>query len=107
MVFFGKSPDFVVEISMDRDGEDHQLELDFTEAPSLTAGKKALNDMLFRCYLRDVQSENPRLRRKGAKGLGSLGASARNAVLALESLLRDPDRKVREAARAALVHVRV
>jgi hypothetical protein len=84
----------------------HQLELDFTEEPSLAAGKKALNDMLFRCYLRDVQSENPRLRRKGAKGLGGLGVLARNAVAVLESLLRDPDRKVREAARAALVHVR-
>jgi hypothetical protein len=106
MSLFGTSPDFMVETSMDHDGKNHQLEFDFTEAPSLAAGKKALSDMLFRCYFHDVQSENPRLRRKGAKGLGSLGVLARNAVAVLESLLRDPNRKVREAAKAALVHVR-
>jgi HEAT repeat protein len=91
---------------MQKRTEDEQLELDFTPAPSLAAGKKALAETLFRCYLNDLASENPRVRKKGVKGIGSLGAAARQAAPLLENLLEDPDRKVREAAELALRSVR-
>jgi HEAT repeat protein len=82
------------------------LELDFTREAELACGRWALNKMLLQCYLQDLRSDKPRVRKKGAKGLGSLGAVSRPALAKLESLLEDPDPKVRAAVEAALAAIR-
>jgi HEAT repeat protein len=92
---------------MDKQTDYIQLELNLTPPdPTIESGKRALAAMLLRCYLKDLESESPRVRRKGAKGLGELGQAARPAITLLESLLEDTDRKVRVAAEVALQAIR-
>ena len=87
---------------METSNKPAQLEFDFTSEVELACGKWALNKVLLGCYLQDLRSDNPRVRKKGAKGLGSLGVISRVAIPELQSLLDDPDRMVREAVEAAL-----
>jgi HEAT repeat protein len=62
----------------------------------------ALNERLLAIYLKDLASENPKTRRKAARGLANLGAAAAEAIPALTAALSDRDRRVREAAAWAL-----
>jgi hypothetical protein len=88
---------------MHRRQQQFQLALVSSPPRSLESSKKALNDMLLKCYLRDLESRNPRLRLKGAKGLESVGVIPIEAVPLLESLaVDDSDYRVRAAARNAL-----
>ena len=77
--------------------------MDMNEAEAALAGPiRALNRKLCEEYLKGLTNPSPLVRRKSARGLGSLGAAAREAIPALEVLLGDRDRRVREAAAAAL-----
>jgi HEAT repeat protein len=62
----------------------------------------ALNELLVHQYMKGLKDGSPRVRRKSVHGLESLGGLARVAIPCLELLLKDPDRKVREAAASAL-----
>jgi HEAT repeat protein len=75
-------------------------------ADDLARAIRALNEKLLGAYLRRVGDRNPRIRRKAAKGLGSLGPLAAEAVPALESLCRDRHPAVRDSARWALAKIR-
>ena len=91
---------------MPNGGGPKQLEIDFTEKPDLETGKAALERMLLKAYRVDLESDNPRRRRKGIKGLASLPRFAAAAVPALEKALKDQDYKVRQAAAAVLETIR-
>ncbi len=79
-----------------------QLSLDFTTKPDFSHGKAALSKMLFQAYMKDLQSDNPRRRRKGVKGLESLREFTREAIPVLEKAIKDQDFRVWQAAAAAL-----
>jgi HEAT repeat protein len=66
----------------------------------------ALDRELLRQYLKGLRSDNPRVRKKSARGLGRLGGRAGEAVPALEACLADRDPRVRDAAAAALDAIR-
>ena len=72
----------------------------------LAAQKLALNELLLKEYLAGLTHESPKVRRKAAHGIGGLGRLAVGAIPLLETLLKDRDRKVRDAAKAALESVR-
>jgi HEAT repeat protein len=65
----------------------------------------ALNEVLLRERIKRLHDANPRLRRKAARGLSDLGKVAERAIPLLESLLVDPDRRVREAAAQSLKRI--
>jgi HEAT repeat protein len=69
---------------------------------SLADRMLALNEVLLHQRMKGLQDPNPRLRRKAARGLSDLGKVAERAVPLLEALLKDPDRRVREAAAQTL-----
>jgi HEAT repeat protein len=73
---------------------------------ALGRGKAALDEVLFRAYLKNLKSPSARMRRKGAMGLGELGPTGRAAVPELEELLGDREEKVRTAAAEALARLR-
>jgi HEAT repeat protein len=66
----------------------------------------ALDRELLRQYLRGLRSDNPRVRKKSARGLGRLGGLASEAVPTLEACLTDRDFRVRDAAAWALDAIR-
>jgi hypothetical protein len=78
-----------------------QLDISTPQAPP-PSGQETLNALLTRTYLQYLQSDSWRVRRKGAKGLADTAPDSPAVVEALESLLGDRDRRVREAAQAAL-----
>lgn len=49
-----------------------------------------------------LRDPRPGIRRLAAEGLGEIGPAAKNALPALEKATRDPDDRVRDAARAAV-----
>jgi hypothetical protein len=75
-------------------------------ANDLARGMEALNEKLLGAYLRRIGDGNPRVRRKAARGLGSLGPFAAEAVPVLESLCSDRHPGVRDCARWALAKIR-
>jgi HEAT repeat protein len=82
-----------------------QLALDFSkrqEPDGLAGSKAALDARLLEAYLRDLSDPSWRVRKKAARGLGTLGPKATQAVPQLKALLNDQDVRVREAARQAL-----
>src|SRR5262249_46814925 len=66
---------------------------------------EALKAKLLRTYLPGLRDDNPRIRRKAARGLGFLGAAAAAAVPALDALQEDDNAAVRGAARWALSRI--
>lgn len=66
----------------------------------------ALNQVLLAQYMNGLRNDNPRVRRKSVRGLASLGSLAEGAIPTLELLLKDKDRKVREAVAEALKSIR-
>ena len=64
--------------------------------------KLALNELLVHQHMKGLGDANPRVRRKAAHGLTSLGKLAERAIPLLEALLNDSDRRVREAAAETL-----
>src|SRR5262249_34530326 len=77
--------------------EDQQLELDFSTKRTPASGQEALTALLTRTYLKYLQSDSWRVRRKGIRGLADVASNAPAVVEALESLLADKDSRVREA----------
>jgi HEAT repeat protein len=73
---------------------------------TLTDRILALNRQLLREYLKGLGSDNPRVRKKSARGLGRLGGLAAEAIPTLEACLKDPDAKVRDVAAWALDAIR-
>ena len=72
----------------------------------LTERMLALDRELLRQYLKGLRSDNPRVRKKSASGLGTLGGLAGEAIPALEACLTDGDSRVRVTAAWALVAIR-
>jgi HEAT repeat protein len=72
---------------------------------SLADQMLALNEVLLRERTKGLHDANPRLRRKAARGLSDLGKVAEKAIPHLETLLVDPDRRVREAAGQTLKRI--
>ena len=91
---------------MSRSSGTTQLEIDFTPEPDISHGKEALEQVLMKAYRTDLESNNPRRRRKGVKGLASLPSYAAASIPVLEKALEDEDRNVQEAAAAALEMIR-
>ena len=86
-----------------------QLEFDFSKPPetdTLAQRMLALNQMLLREYVKKLESDSWQVRVKSARGLGSLKRVAAPAIPALERLLADQDRRVRNAAVLALASIR-
>jgi hypothetical protein len=73
--------------------------------PELAQSIKALQEKLPRAYLAGLQSSNPRVRTKAARGLGYLGPAAAAAIPALGALGGDRNPAVREAAHWALARI--
>jgi len=73
---------------------------------TLTERILALNRHLLREYVKGLTSDNPRIRKKSARGLGRLGGLAAEAIPALEVCLTDRDLKVRDAVACALDAIR-
>jgi hypothetical protein len=86
--------------------KEEQLELDFTPKPSLASGQAALDAILTRSYLQCLDSDSWRVRRKGIHGLVSNTHVDGVAVERIETLLKDPDARVRQAAQIALAQIR-
>jgi hypothetical protein len=73
---------------------------------TLTERILALNRQLLREYVKGLTSDNPRVRKKSARGLGRLASLAAEAIPALEPCLTDRDPRVRDAAAWALDAIR-
>jgi HEAT repeat protein len=71
----------------------------------LAPGIEALQDKLLQTYLAGLQDNNPRIRRKAARGLGYLGRAAADAVPALTALREDGNPAVRQVAHWALARI--
>jgi hypothetical protein len=83
-----------------------QLDMNFsTPPPTPAGGAETLNAFLTRTYMKHLQSDSWRVRRKGCKGLGEIGQYQPAVVEALESLSTDWDRRVRETSAAALAQI--
>ena len=73
---------------------------------TLTQCILALNRQLLREYVKGLGSDNPRVRKKSARGLGRLRGLAAEAIPKLEACLRDGNPKVRDAVARALDAIR-
>ena len=73
--------------------------------PELAQSIKALQETLLRAYLAGLESSNPRVRTKAARGLGYLGPAAAAAISALGALGGDGNPAVRKAAHWALAKI--
>jgi hypothetical protein len=69
-------------------------------------GPKTMGNLLVDGYIDDLKKGPAKKRIDAAKELGNMGASAKPAIPALESLLKDGDAKVREAAQQAIKSIR-
>lgn len=70
--------------------------------PDLNACKEALSQRLLETLVRELQSQNPTSRRKAILRLDNLQPLAARLLPQIESLLADPDYRVRKAAQQAL-----
>jgi hypothetical protein len=69
-------------------------------------GPKTMGNLLVDGYIDDLKNGPAKKQVNAAKELGNMGASAKQALPALESLLKDGDAKVREAAQQAIKSIR-
>ena len=67
---------------------------------------KTMGNLLVDGYIADLKKGPAKKQIAAAKELGNMGASAKQALPALESLLKDGDAKVREAAQQAITSIR-
>jgi hypothetical protein len=67
---------------------------------------KTMGNLLVDGYIADLKKGPAKKQIAAAKELGNMGASAKQAIPALESLLKDGDAKVREAAQQAITSIR-
>jgi HEAT repeat protein len=92
-------------IAFTPESEEPPSEFALKEERGEPTGQAALRRMLLTTYRAYLQAQSWRTRRKGAKGLGELGAAALAAVPELERLLEDEDQRVREAVTIALKRI--
>ena len=69
-------------------------------------GPKTMGNLLVDGYIADLKKGPANKQIAAAKELGNMGASAKQALPALETLLKDGDAKVREAAQQAIKAIR-
>jgi hypothetical protein len=69
-------------------------------------GPKTMGNLLVDGYIADLKKGPANKQIAAAKELGNMGASAKQAIPALEPLLKDGDAKVREAAQQAIKAIR-
>ena len=69
-------------------------------------GPKTMGNLLVDGYIDDLKNGPAKKQVNAAKELGNMGASAKQALPALESLLKHGDAKVREAAQQAIKSIR-
>ena len=69
-------------------------------------GPKTMGNLLVDGYIADLKTGPANKQIAAAKELGNMGASAKQALPALEPLLKDGDAKVREAAQQAIKAIR-
>ena len=69
-------------------------------------GPKTMGNLLVDSYIADLKKGPAKKQIDAAKELGNMGASAKQAIPALESLLKDGDAKVRAAAQQAITSIR-
>jgi hypothetical protein len=69
-------------------------------------GPKTMGNLLVDGYIADLKTGPANKQIAAAKELGNMGASAKQALPALETLLKDGDAKVREAAQQAIKAIR-
>ena len=69
-------------------------------------GPKTMGNLLVDGYIADLKKGPANKQITAAKELGNMGASAKQALPALESLLKNGDAKVREAAQQAITAIR-
>lgn len=69
-------------------------------------GPKTMGNLLVDGYIDDLKKGPAKKQVDAAKELGNMGASAKPALPALESLLKAGDAKVREAAQQAITSIR-
>ena len=69
-------------------------------------GPKTMGNLLVDGYIADLKKGPANKQIAAAKELGNMGASAKQALPALEPLLKDGDAKVREAAQQAIKAIR-
>jgi hypothetical protein len=69
-------------------------------------GSKTMGNLLVDGYIDDLKKGPAKKQITAAKELGNMGASAKQALPALESLVKDGDAKVREAAQQAIKSIR-
>jgi hypothetical protein len=69
-------------------------------------GPKTMGNLLVDGYITDLKQGPAEQRIAAAKELGNMGASAKPALPALESLLKDGDAKVRDAVQQAIKAIR-
>jgi hypothetical protein len=69
-------------------------------------GPKTMGNLLVDGYIDDLKKGAAKKKINAAKELGNMGASAKEAIPALEALVKDGDAKVREAAQQAIKSIR-
>jgi len=69
-------------------------------------GPKTMGNLLVDGYIDDLKKGPAKKQIAAAQELGNMGASAKQALPALESLVKDGDAKVREAAQQAIKAIR-
>jgi hypothetical protein len=69
-------------------------------------GPKTMGNLLVDGYIDDLKKGPAKKQINAAKELGNMGASAKEAIPALEALVKDGDAKVREAAQQAIKSIR-
>jgi len=69
-------------------------------------GPPTMSNLLVDGYIADLRSDSAEKRIKAANELGNMGSTARPAVAALEKMVKDSNRQVSAAAKAALSAIR-
>jgi len=69
-------------------------------------GPKTMGNLLVDGYIADLKKGPAKKQIDAAKELGNMGASAKSALPALESLAKDGNAQVREAAQQAIKSIR-
>lgn len=69
-------------------------------------GPKTMGNLLVDGYIDDLEKGPAKKQIAAAQELGNMGANAKQAIPALESLLKGGDAKVREAAQQAIKAIR-
>jgi hypothetical protein len=69
-------------------------------------GPKTMGNLLVDGYIDDLKKGPAKKQITAAQELGNMGASAKQALPALESLVKDGDAKVREAVQQAIKAIR-